>query len=344
MNKISKINFSILDKQEELGESNLEFKISGINIDYVLVNTIRRTIFTDIPIYAFDIFKFEKNTSIFHNNYLKLRLQHMPVWSIKNNVDFIDGNIDNEKLNDIKEEYDDDDENTIDDKINDNINSSSLNQLTMYIKHKNKTNEIVNVTTSHAKFYYDEKQIASPYINECLLLKLQPGQEISVSAITKMGIEKNDTIFTPVNIISYKQINDNEFDFTIESRGQLSEKRILQVALINIERNLQNFLNIFNKGIAQDNDKKDGKIDIDISEGLIIINNEDHTMGNLISRGMQLHTKVKFAGYNLPHPLATKVHFHYEIEKDANISVIIQDVVSYYSTIIKDIGKLVDKI
>ena len=87
MIKVNKVNISVLDKVDELGNSKLDFKISGSSIDYVVVNTIRRTIFSDIPMYAFNIFKFEKNTSVFHNNYLKIRLQHMPVWSIKNSVD-----------------------------------------------------------------------------------------------------------------------------------------------------------------------------------------------------------------------------------------------------------------
>ena len=90
MIKISKINMSVNDQSNTLGDSLLNFKISGSNIDYIIVNTLRRTIFSDIPIYAFSVFNFEKNTSIFHNNYLKLRLQHMPIWSIKNTVDFIE--------------------------------------------------------------------------------------------------------------------------------------------------------------------------------------------------------------------------------------------------------------
>jgi DNA-directed RNA polymerase subunit L len=339
MIKISKINVSILDKNDVSGDSRLEFKISGGNINYVIINTLRRTIFSDIPIYAFNIFKFEKNTSIFHNNYLKLRLQHMPVWSIKNTIDFIktDSKL-NEKMTNIQEDEDEDDENTVDMKQDDNIiNSSSLNQLTMYVNYKNKTNEIMCVTTSHAKFYYDEKQISSPYKNECQIVKLQPGQEISFSTVTKLGCEKEDTLYTAVNIVTYKQINDNEFNFCLESKGQITEKRILQVALLNIEKNMINFLNIF----LQDVNKSEK--DLSDEEGLIIVHNEDHTLGNLISRGMQLHSKVTFAGYNLPHPLSKKVHFHYQLEKDGNIKKIMKEVVEYYSEIFSNINKEINK-
>jgi DNA-directed RNA polymerase subunit L len=100
---------------------------------------------------------------------------------------------------------------------------------------------------------------------------------------------------------------------------------------------LQNFLNIFLEDLSKG-------IDISEEEGLIIVNNEDHTLGNLISRGMQKHSKVNFAGYNLPHPLANKVHFHYKLEKDGNIKKIMEDVVEYYLELFGSIGKLIDKI
>jgi DNA-directed RNA polymerase subunit L len=334
MIKIGKINISIIEKNEELGDSNLKFKIYGDNIDYVIVNTLRRTIFENIPIYAFNIFNFEKNTSIFHNNYLKLRLQHMPVWSIKNNVDFIDYNKVNDNMGKIDEN--DDEDNVGEIESNDNLNSSSLNQLTMYVNYKNKSNEIFNVTTAHAKFYYDQKQIANPYKNDCLIVKLHPNEEIALSAITSIGTEEKDTKYCPVNVVTYKQINDNEFDFYFESTGQITEKQILLVALINIERKLRNFLKVFLEDINKE-------IDPSEEEGLIIVNNEDHTMGNLISRGMQKHSKIKFAGYNLPHPLANKVHFHYQLDKGGDIKKIMGDVVEYYSELFDNIKKSVNK-
>ena len=46
----------------------------------------------------------------------------------------------------------------------------------MYLNTKNKTNNIMTVTTNNAKFYYDEKQIESPYKTHIPIIKLQPGQ------------------------------------------------------------------------------------------------------------------------------------------------------------------------
>ena len=72
MEKISKISVKLINYESEIGNSRLEFNLSGSNIDYIVANTIRRTILSDIPIYAFNEFKFEKNTSVFHNNYFIL--------------------------------------------------------------------------------------------------------------------------------------------------------------------------------------------------------------------------------------------------------------------------------
>ena len=90
MNNIDKINLKIISHNDTVGSSKLEFKISGNNIDYIIINTIRRTILNDIPIYAFNEFKFDNNKSntLFHNNYLKLRFKNLPIWNIENNIDF----------------------------------------------------------------------------------------------------------------------------------------------------------------------------------------------------------------------------------------------------------------
>ena len=41
MQKISKISYKVTENNKEIGNSRLDFKISGDNIDYVIMNTIR---------------------------------------------------------------------------------------------------------------------------------------------------------------------------------------------------------------------------------------------------------------------------------------------------------------
>jgi len=119
----------------------------------------------------------------------------------------------------------------------------------------------------------------------------------------------------------------------LESRGQITEKRILQVALININNRLKNFMKMIRETVKENDDNL---------EGMIVVENEDHTLGNMIARGMQMHKKIEFAGYNLPHPRVKKVHFHYKHEKGADIIKIIEDVTDYYIEIFNNIKKQVD--
>ena len=212
MLKHEKVHIKKLHEELDLGDSRLEFNIIGNDINHVVINTLRRVIFTDVPTYAFTDFKFEKNTSVFHNNYLKQRVKYLPVWGIENKLDVINDNIliDPDKVNTIIEENDENDEDEIPQQEQYNI--STLKQLTMYVKYKNKSNDIMSVTTNHAKFYYDEKQIISPYKSEIPIVKLQSNQEISFSVITSIGIEEMDTIYSAVSIVTYKEIDEHNFE------------------------------------------------------------------------------------------------------------------------------------
>ena len=146
MIKINKIDFKILNQDNELGDSRLVFNMKGSNINYIVMNTIRRTILSDIPILAFTNFKIDKNTSIFHNNYLKLRILHLPVWGIENTVNYINDkenktsdneeinfNNDYDELNDIDNiNYNKDDDISDNDEKNDNneeINEDSIEEI-----------------------------------------------------------------------------------------------------------------------------------------------------------------------------------------------------------------------
>jgi len=325
MQKIDKIHIQTINHDKTVGNSRLELKLTSKSIDYVVINTLRRTVLTDIPIYAFTNFKFEKNTTVFNNNYIKLRLNNIPVWFIENKITFFNKENNIEKIVEVDEDEDDDEYQEPVKPIDTNI----LNQLTMYINYKNTTNDIVSVTTDDAKFYYEEKLIKSPYNSPVQLIKLQPGQEIAFSAITNLGTEEQNAIFSPVSVCYYNQLTDNEFLFILESRGQLVEQRILHVAIDNIIKRMNNFLKLLENNT--DN----------LIEGVININNEDHTLGNIISRGMQQHENISFAGYNILHPLAKKVELHYKLKKLDNINNVIKDVVNYYSNIYTTIKSMI---
>jgi len=329
MNKIQNISYDVIEYDSTYGNTRLEIKIKGSDINYIILNTIRRSILSYIPNYAFTEFNFKKNNTIFNNNYLKLRISNIPVWGIENNLEIYTPQ---KKIIDdvINEETIDEEDNMNDDidlnpETNNKLNSSTLKQLTMFVDYKSSDNDIITVTTDHAKFYYEEKKIDSPYKIPIPLVKLQPKQTITFSVITSVGIEQQHSMYSVVSGCFYNEINDNEYNLIIESRGGINEKRIIHVGLINIIHKLKNII----KNIPD-------KIDDKKQKGEIILNNEDSTLGNLLSYGLQKHKDIKFAGFNIPHPLEQKVKIHYELNSNKIIDVL-TDVIDYFVNLFESI-------
>lgn len=326
------IKYNVLNYDSTHGNTRLELNIKGNDINYIILNTLRRTIMTNIPIYAFTEFNFKKNKSIFNGNYLKLRLKNLPVWGLENKIDIYTpekgntNNVDNEDNNlIINEDMGDDNE----DNKQSNLNSSTLNQLTMYVDYTSTSKEIVTVTTDHAKFYYSEKKIDCPYPVPIPLVKLQPEQSITFSAITSLGIEKMSAIFSAISVCFYIEKSPNEYNFIIESKGQLDEKRIIEVAIINIINKLENI----SKNLLS-------SVDDSKTEGEIILMNEDNTMGNLLTHGLQNHKAIKFAGYNIPHLLVDKAIIHYELKSKGKINDVFNDVIDENIKLFKKLQSL----
>lgn len=325
MEKLSDIKLKLIKYNKDKVNSRYEINIKGPNIDEVIINTIRRGILTYVPIYAFTKFNFTTNESIFNNNYIKLRLKNLPVWEINNTIVKLENKETIIEENDEEVNMDDD----VDLNSENVINSSSLNQLTMYVDYKSSDKSIFTVTTDHAKFYYDGKNMSSPYTIPIPIIKLQPDQTIKFSAITTIGTEKENSIYSPVSVCFYKQNSDNDYNFIIESRGQLTEPRIMEVAILNIISSIENIIELLP--------------DTQISAvGEIIINNENNTLGNILCNGLQKHKHIKNAGYNIPHPLEEKIVIYYElIDEKYKIKNIMSDVIIFLSELFKEIIKLI---
>lgn len=330
MNKIDKVDIKVLSHDKTLGNSRLEYRIKSKNVDYIVINTIRRSILSFVPVYAFVNFKFEKNTSVFNNNYLKLRINNMPVWAIDNDIIYYE-----KKQMEMKpveetdnvEEFGNIDIEETETKETNRVDK--LNQLTMYVKYHNITDKNLTVTTDHAKFYYNGKNINSPYKTPIPIVDLQPKQDISFSVTTDLGIEEMNAMYSPVSICTYKQLAENEFELYLESRGQRKEQYIISVGIDNVIKHMNDFAKLL------ENNYKES----DNLEGVMHVNNEDHTLGNLISRGLQQHEKISFAGYKMTHPMDTKIEIYYKLKKKDNLVNIVDDVIKYYTTIFNEIKK-----
>ena len=66
------------------------------------------------------------------------------------------------------------------------------------------------------------------------------------------------------------------------------------------------------------------------NHGKIILGNEDHTFGSILSRGLQDHKNIEFAGYRMDHLLIRDVTIEYITNGGKSISEIIKDVIDDY--------------
>ena len=312
--------------EKELFNSRLEFEISGKDIDYVVVNTLRRFILSEIPTLIFSDFEIIDNTSVFNNNQLKLLLQNIPIVGVSN----VPMKYKKKKyIEDEAEEEDEDLNNLIGnneaelDTEEETVEDSSLVNLTMYLDYTNNTEEIISVTTEHAKFYYMGNEIKSPYPNPVILIKLQPTQKIKFTAKSVLGIEKEDAKYSPVSVCAYNQINDNKFMFFLESRGQLNEKEIIKRACYHINMKLNKLNKIFPK--------------VTLENGEIKIPKERHTMGNLISHGLELLPETAYSTYYQKHSLDNEIFIKFGFNKEQDVKKLIDKVCKKYKEIYKDI-------
>jgi len=333
MINISEIDVKLISYEKKLGNSRLDFNISGESINNVIMNTLRRTILSDIPIYALSDTKIYKNTSTFTEDDLTNRLIMLPIWGIENNIDFIETPIipvENIASTPTFDYEDIDVNNDMEFKL------STFKEFTIYLNYKNKkSHELISITTDHLLFYYDQKKIESPYHTPIQLLKLNPDEEIILSAKSKLGSDDlNDhPKFCATAATAFKHITDNNYDFFLESRGQLTEKRILIVAIINIKRRMIKLLDLM---------KENNSLN-ELSEGILIVDNEDETLGNLIAYGLQLHKDISSASCNRPQPLMKSIKFDFKLKKN-NIINITNDVILYFNELFEKISKEINKL
>jgi len=329
MEKISEI--TIKQKPFKKGIfTGLNLNIKGKNVDYTLVNTIRRVIMTDVPIYIFNKINITKNTSVYHNDYLSLRIKNISIKVPNDNVFFEEKIQEKQEIKTYEDKMLDDNiknvvgEDDIDMEDSGKIDEKLFKEITMYLKYHNNTDKIVSVTTNDCKFYQNGNEFKNPFEYPVIIVDLQPKQIIELSAITELGIEKQTSLFSPVSRVGYKQISDNEFDMVINSNGQLTEKRIVFIACENIKKQLKELLDLIP--------------DIDDSKGIFEIHDIDHTLGNLTTNGMLKHNDVSFCSYNMVHYLDNKVQIKYELKK-GKFKSIFKEVVDYYVKLFDSVKK-----
>ena len=338
---MSKLDAKIIIKKKQdsidgFNNNYVIFTIDGKDINNIIINTLRRIILTLVPTFAFDPenITIEKNTSVYNNDYMRLRISNLPIinQSYKPNEMIIIN--DHTILNNVLEL--EEEANTANYENRNNLSKEEeekrkkklkniLDNFQIIINAKNDTSEIISITTDSdaVKFTIDNKQIKSIYPNPILFLKLKPlqsrldikGEEFKASCLSSINIPLKNAIYQSC-LCSYEEINANKFEFKICSFRQISEEMIINYAckiiIMKLEKIKEKIINNINKYNNEDI----------LKEAQIIIENENHTMGNLITRIIQDHPDIEFCGYNIDHLYVNELTIRYKTNGKSIIKIL----------------------
>jgi len=315
---MSLLALNVISEREDKSfiPNHIHLELKGKNVNNVIVNTIRRTILEEIPTYAFDLEKIsiKSNTSVYNNDYLRNRIENFPIQNVENLFDLdeyekIRGSIINNEY--IEEE---------------NVNNYDL--LNLHLKKENTSDQIINVTTDDCSFYLKGKKIDSIYNNPLLICKLKKNEHIELSAVVKKSIPLEHAKYSIASLCCFEKIDDNKYILKFENRDQVKNREIITRACNIIIHRLQFFLkSISSKKFSSD------------SYGKIILENENHTLGNLISRSLQDNKDIIYAAYKMDHLLIKELTIEYKIENNKSINKILETSLNELINIYRDINK-----
>jgi DNA-directed RNA polymerase subunit L len=284
----------ISNTQDSYGSTCLSLEISGKNVCYQTLNSIRKVSINQMPIYAFhpDKINITRNSSVYDNSELSCNLSQLPITNFNHKIKMLPlkyykgVNFADPKIDRFPED---------------------IYQINYSVKAKNDgPNPILNVTTNNLiisitstlpdndKLTSDEPiPVKEKYSEEkpILLVQLRPGEEFECSMKAVLALGELDGIFNASNTY-FKEISPDKFILSVESSGQLPEYEILVRACEIIIEKLK---------IIKENLNNDQYNMMQTNNSLILeILNEDHTCGGPINWVLQNMKEVSFAGVNKP--------------------------------------------
>ena len=305
-----------LDNLKKLNENDVEFDLLNENIPIAVANAFRRICLTEIIIPAIrekDITVYE-NTSYLNNGILENRISLIPLNGYEN--------------------YD---------------------NIIFKLIVENKDDKIKDIMSSDIEFYKDGSKIdGTKYIpNQKILLNhLKKNEKINLEGVVHLSNDSNEEAnYCPVSTIVYSfkkdekkvkeeldkitdplkkadyEIRDadrlylqNKYDepsvyqFSLESTGTFKPVDIFIKACNIIKEKLE----LLKESINTD-DKNKVIIDIanfNLKSYDFLIFDEDDTLGNILTSYLLKDERIKFAGYDIPHPLDNKLIVRTSLEKE----------------------------
>ena len=332
----------------QIKEDSLNFDLNNqtnkINIS--LANAIRRTIISDVSTYTIDdkTINFYSNNSILNNEFLSHRLALIPIISNLENINYeeliISCNKSNESEN-IENIYVKDflcKNSVTDEVIENNVLFKYSNILFSKLKYNQElifeAKLVKNNSENGGSFYCP--------VSTCIYsFKIDEEQVKKVTE--KMTYEEKRSFNTLQNQRLYELNNEgnpNVYQFSIESIGFYEPKYILLSGLKLLIDRLNNLkLEFRNKKskkvvLAEDDENPDFFY--------FLIDNENETLGNLLSTYITYDKNVFYCGYVIEHPLKKNFLFKIKLKENNNLDnilLIIEDNIDIINNILSSIEK-----
>ena len=274
------IDIEEIEKKETNGleYSYLILKFKGKSVRESIINTLRRVVLNNIPTYACapECIQIEKNTSVFNNDQMRIRLTQLPI--IKTDLD----------LSYLEDKY------WLDVKYNDLEREKHPEEknIEIYISATNTDENIKNVTTNDIQYYEDNTRIESKYDKKypIVLIKLRPRETFKCKLKAVLGTGERNVIWAGAGNAYYNITNDGAI-FNIESHGQFDEYELLWKAC----RFMQYKLKDTKKQIYDKYEHISTK-DEPLQTVELNLDNESHTIGNMMTELLQDRDDVVYAG------------------------------------------------
>jgi DNA-directed RNA polymerase subunit L len=284
--------------------SKLHLEFEGKDVYPKLINSISRVASNGLPSYGFppQLINIEQNTtSAFDNQYMQLRLSNLPIYDVSLDLYHLH------------------------DKYWKNINYGDMNRekhplekdIKIYLNYHNNSDQIKQVTTNDVKVYIDGEEVQMYDKNyPILIVKLRPNDSFKFNMKATIGIGELNAIWrTAVN--SYAPYEDNKYNLYLHSNGQESEYIILIKSCKHIIKRLEDIKIQIEKMTNQREIKNESKLSL-------ILDGEDHTIGELINYEFQSHPNL-ISGMCKPDLLIKSVTFKLEAVEPSKMIKSIQE-------------------
>lgn len=308
--------------------TRLELEFDGDDMNYSIMNSIRKVCINQIPIYGIPLEKIKilRNSSVFDGTELSNRLSMLPIKRLNHPIKFLplkyylDIN-----FADIK--YPRHPEDTIDVEYYLNVKNNGPEKI-KYVSTDDLRITINNEIISNNEMYKGIEPIT--------LVKLRPGEEFECSMKSALAVGELNSIFDASNCY-YDEITENKYIFKIESFGQFNEYELLNRGIeIIIEK-----MRIIKENIQSEQYEL---VSLNNNSVKIILLNEDYTCGGPINYILQSMDKVTFSGITRLNFMEKNISFTLVVKKDFQPIEIFTEAIDKCIELYKHLKKNVEKL